>query len=80
MALRIWNGSKMKIQFQFEKRDWWVGLFWRRTELAMHLFVCLVPLIPLHITFTTERWIREWTANGKKQMDRAQYDRSFLSE
>jgi len=40
----------IKAQFQLEWRDLWVGLFWRRTEIAIHFYVCLIPCLPLHIT------------------------------
>ena len=44
------NLPGLKIQFQFEPRDLWVGLFWRQTEVATHFYICLLPTIPLHIT------------------------------
>lgn len=40
-------------QFQFEPRDLWVGLFWRRSMAEWpiwHFYICLVPMVPLHIT------------------------------
>lgn len=42
--------GRLIAQFQFEPRDLWIGLFWRRTEIALHLYICFVPLFPLHIT------------------------------
>ena len=50
MKLRIINKPRLIAQFQFEPRDLWVGLFWQRTEIALHLYVCLIPLVPLHVT------------------------------
>ena len=50
MRLRIINKPRLIAQFQFEPRDLWVGLFWQRTEIALHLYVCLIPLVPLHVT------------------------------
>ncbi len=49
-AFRIINRDRIKAQFQWEPRDLWVGLFWRRTDIALHLYICIVPLVPLHIT------------------------------
>ncbi len=48
--LRFVDREKLKVQLQWEPRDLWVGLFWRRTDIALHLYVCLVPLVPLHVT------------------------------
>lgn len=50
MKFRIINKPRLIAQFQFEPRDLWVGLFWQRTEIALHLYICLVPLVPLHVT------------------------------
>lgn len=52
---RLYNGQMCKVQLQWEPRDWWMGLFWRTTPLCVHVYVCIVPLIPLHITWTTRR-------------------------
>ena len=49
-AWRLINRNSLIVQFQVELRDCWIGLFWRKTEIAFHLYICLVPLIPLHIT------------------------------
>lgn len=50
MRWRIIDKPRLKAQFQFEPKDWWIGLFWQRTDVALHLYVCLIPLVPLHIT------------------------------
>ncbi len=41
----------LKMQFQFECRDMWIGMFWRRTKVALHLYICLIPCVPLHVTW-----------------------------
>lgn len=50
-SLRIIDRRFLKAQFQFEPRDLWIGLFWRQTEMSWHFYICIVPLLPLHITF-----------------------------
>ncbi len=45
----------LKVQLQFEPRDMWVGLFWRKTQIAFHLYICIVPLFPIHITKALEQ-------------------------
>lgn len=49
-ALRLVDKSWLKVQLQFEPRDIWIGLFWRRTEIAWHFYICILPLLPLHIS------------------------------
>ena len=55
MALRIIDRSWIKVQFQFEPRDLWIGVFWRIAKRPgigefLHLYICIIPIIPLHIT------------------------------
>lgn len=33
----------------FEKRDCWVGCFWRRLGNCLDIYICLVPCLPLHL-------------------------------
>lgn len=51
---RIVDAPRCKVQFQFEPRDLWVGLFWRVNRhpffSTLHLYICVVPTVPLHIS------------------------------
>ena len=47
---RFYDGPTCKMQLQWEPRDLWVGLFWRRSDIAWHIYVCLLPCVPVHIT------------------------------
>ena len=53
---RVLNKERIKAQFQLELRDIWVGIFWRTVHrlpfpyYTLHLFICFIPFIPLHIT------------------------------
>ena len=55
-SLRIVDLAWLKAQFQFEPRDLWIGLFWRINRemrppyCTLHIYLCLIPLVPLHIT------------------------------
>lgn len=60
-AWRIYDGIYFKAQIQFEPKDCWIGVFWRVTERRdgafvarrhryLHLYVCILPLLPLHVT------------------------------
>jgi hypothetical protein len=40
----------MTVRLLFEPRDAWIGVFWRRLPWGgWEAFVCLVPMLPLHI-------------------------------
>ncbi|KKL67821.1 hypothetical protein LCGC14_2131120 [marine sediment metagenome] len=53
---RLINRLALKVQIQWEPRDWWVGTFWRKTEIAVHLYVCIVPCLPLHVTILKRQY------------------------
>ena len=53
MRWRLVDRLRLKVQLQFEPRDLWIGAFWRRTEIAVHLYICVLPTVPLHITILT---------------------------
>lgn len=50
IALRFIDRPRLKVQLQFELRDLWVGLFWRKTDLCVHFYLCILPMVPLHVT------------------------------
>lgn len=56
MPLRLIDTQRVKAQFQFEKRDLWIGFFWRVLRqvpaplYTLHLCVCFIPMLPLHVT------------------------------
>jgi len=60
-SLRIINKEWIKGQFQFEPRDLWIGVFWRRIYempepfFTLHIYICIVPLIPFHLTLLMKR-------------------------
>ncbi len=37
------------VQFYFEPRDIWVGLYWKSFRGDIDFYLCLVPMLPLHI-------------------------------
>ena len=53
---RLYAGDFVRINLQFEFRDLWFGLFWRTTEIGLHLYICLIPTMPLHITIANAEY------------------------
>ena len=43
----------MKVTLEFKKEDFWVGAYWRydRAYQIWHLWICLLPCLPIHITW-----------------------------
>jgi len=66
--LRLVDADRLKVQIQFEPRDMWIGLFWRVTRdvpapaSIVHLYVCLIPCFPLHLT-----WLRDGDATAARK-------------
>lgn len=38
----------MKIQLEWKLADCWIGVFWKRDKHTLHIWVCIVPCLPLH--------------------------------
>ena len=39
----------MKVQLECKIQDCWIGVYWRREEEQLHIWICLLPCFPLHI-------------------------------
>jgi len=50
------------VTLQFEPRDLWIGIYWKKTtELPSRflvLYICLVPTLPLVVTIKTGSFLR----------------------
>lgn len=46
--------KKFEIELKFEPRDFWIGVYWdwQAKERKFHIYICLLPLLPIHITLT----------------------------
>ena len=47
----------MKLRIEFKPQDCWVGAFWQRKGNIQHLWICLLPMLPLHF---------EWAVAAKE--------------
>jgi hypothetical protein len=47
---RIVDDPRLKVQVQFEWKDLWVGAFARRSQVGLHIYICLIPCFPIHVT------------------------------
>lgn len=46
----------VKVKIYFEPRDLWIGVYWdRKGSILTHVYVCLVPCLPIRFTWRHER-------------------------
>lgn len=38
-------------QLEWKPEDLWVGAFWKRTGNTVDLWVCLLPCLPIHVSW-----------------------------
>lgn len=50
------QGSGRRIGIEWKPQDLWVGAYWRRSGSCVDLWICLLPCIPIHISWW---WTRE---------------------
>jgi hypothetical protein len=60
MTTRLPGGATAHARFEVKWQDAWVGAFWKSTPvltddgpktIATDVWICLVPCVPLHLTF-----------------------------
>lgn len=39
------------VWLEFKPQDMWVGAFWKKNGPLVDIWVCLVPMVPIHIRF-----------------------------
>lgn len=37
------------VRFEFEPRDLWVGVYWKKPLRRLHLYICLIPTLVIHV-------------------------------
>lgn len=45
--------KRLRIRVELEPRDLWVGIYWDRYQLERHIFICLVPMVVIHVWWWT---------------------------
>lgn len=36
-------------RFEYKLQDFWIGVYWEREDRYKHIYLCLIPCLPLHI-------------------------------
>ena len=39
----------MDIKIEWKVQDLWIGAYWENRDYIFHLWICLVPCVPIHI-------------------------------
>jgi hypothetical protein len=48
----IWSyeiGTLMKVSLESKLQDMWVGAYWKNGDYIFHLWICVIPCLPIHI-------------------------------
>lgn len=45
--------GKVSIWIEFNPHDLWIGLYWKRYYGERHFYVCVLPMLPIHIFWIT---------------------------
>ena len=48
-TLATWTLRQHQIALEYKLADMWVGMFWQRKEEALHIWLCIVPCLPIHL-------------------------------
>jgi hypothetical protein len=53
IVLIMWHGwriayPRVRIRWEFKKQDCWIGVYWEPGSSYTHLWVCLLPMLPIH--------------------------------
>jgi hypothetical protein len=46
--------NNLSIRLEVKPADLWVGCYWKRQAHALHLWICLIPCLPLYLIITGE--------------------------
>lgn len=45
--------KSLAIRILIEPRDAWIGVYWKKTDRSVDVYVCILPFTPLYVTY---RW------------------------
>ncbi len=41
----------MKVSIELKLADMWIGIYWRQAGDILHIWLCFLPCIPVHLQF-----------------------------
>lgn len=40
---------RLSAHLEFKVADCWIGVFWKHQAEILHIWICLLPMLPLHL-------------------------------
>lgn len=53
--LKLFGGSRVASWLLFEPRDLWIGVYWKKDCTHGHVYICLIPMLPILVTWLRRR-------------------------
>ena len=53
--------SRGAVFLKWEPKDMWLGVYWTRNGLARHVYICILPCLPLHIWWRPEASVEQYS-------------------
>ena len=50
--MTMYQVKELELGLEFKVEDLWIGIFWKREELNLDIWVCLLPMLPIHLKIT----------------------------
>lgn len=48
--------SDWNCDIEFKPQDLWIGAYWKRDGNCLDVWICLIPCVPIHLSFWGDRW------------------------
>ena len=45
------ESGKVNVRVEFKPQDCWIGAYWARNDGRTHLWICIIPMFPIHLTW-----------------------------
>lgn len=54
--MKYWKNTRLcwRVRVEFEPRDLWIGVYFNFGLLSNHIYICILPLLPIHIWWWEE--------------------------
>lgn len=46
---------RISARLEFKAADCWIGVYWTRQAEILHIWICLLPMLPLHLHISQNR-------------------------
>lgn len=50
------NFERLAINLELKPQDCWIGVFWKKELYLLHIWICIIPVLPIHIMLFKSNW------------------------